>query len=122
MSSPDPADDHPVPELFAFGSPVLPGLAKVGEEMNELGTVMWKLSMINGADMYWNGRVLHKELRDELADVISAAQYFLKINDFDQELVESRIKFKTSLYEQWTREQGARYRQQEEQKRIAAGE
>lgn len=89
---------------YAFNTTHWPGLAKVGEEMNELGIELNKLLMVGGdTDAYWGKRPLRQNIVEETADVLASARYFAQQNFTAEELkfLEWRIAIKTSNYHEW---------------------
>lgn len=87
---------NPIP--YAMGSAVFPGLAKVLEEMNELGEVLSKILM-TGSLNHWHGD-LTDSLIEELGDVCFAIDYFVKHNLSDGATVRlnKQIEMKQATY------------------------
>lgn len=81
------------------------GIAKLQEEMGELQVVLGKLHAYPDGehpDMGYSAPLLQR-LVDELADVIAAAQWFVKMNvdDEGKKAIDWRIGYKQGRYEQW---------------------
>lgn len=81
------------------------GIAKLMEEMGELQTVLGKLMAYpNGEhpDMRYAPPLLNR-LRDELADVLAATQFFIghNLTGEECEAIEARVAYKTRRLEEW---------------------
>ena len=87
---------NPIP--YAMGSAVFPGLAKVLEEMNELGEVLSKILM-TGSLNHWHGD-LTDSLIEELGDVCFAVGYFVDHNlgDGAKVVLNKQIEMKQAAY------------------------
>lgn len=114
---------HRIPEAFSFGSPRLPGLAKIAEEKDEAGVLIGKLMMTGGDSEYWEGRELHPELMEELADLKAAIEVFIELNlTYEGKQVptderfrfEQRVQAKKRLFEKWHRSRTELYQRQNE--------
>lgn len=81
------------------------GYAKLLEEMNELGVVAAKRITVGG-DSYFDGRDLHLEAMDEIADVLAAIDYILFANYYPHEMkiIRARRKEKLSKFKGWAKE------------------
>jgi hypothetical protein len=92
---------------FSIGGNVLPGLGKLVEEMNELGTVLGKLIATSGQLTYWEGKPLDERLVEELADVQAAMEFFIRhnLNQAQVYQIESRYWSKITLFSKWHTEQ-----------------
>jgi len=90
---------------FAFGSKVWPGLAKLVEELGEVGQVCGKLMMTGGEPEHWDGSDLHECMALELGDVLAAAEFLLTHNPLDRALVEAQFEKKLALFKRWHEEQ-----------------
>jgi len=103
---------------FAFGDPVLPGLAKLAEEIGEaqeaislvlmsrhlgrLGQVVGKLMMTHGDPAHWSGN-LREMLLDEIADVEASIVFFNRHNMVPDErrAMARRVTAKVNKFELW---------------------
>lgn len=105
-------------EAFAFGDPVWPGLAKLGEECGEaqeaialtllsrhlgkLGQVIGKLMMTHGDPAHWSGN-LRTMLLDEIGDVEASIVFVCRHNLTEEERREMarRVTRKVTKFELW---------------------
>lgn len=88
--------------LFSFGSDVFPGLAKLLEEMGELGQVCGKLMGTGGQVEHWDGTNLRDRLEEELGDLEAAILFFGLANpDIDLMKVMARSQKKLELFKAW---------------------
>lgn len=100
--------DSPVPRIpaFAFGSPVLPGLAKLCEESGEVVQVVGKLMMTGGGAQYWDGVNLDDKLLEEISDLQAALEFFVQHNRERISIVAfcERVREKKAKFERWHEE------------------
>ena len=92
-------DDPNIP--YKLGSTVWPGLAKVIEEMNELGTVIGKIQGVGGEETDWVGNKLRAHLMEEVADVMATLHFLVVKNNLDAGAIETRKQGKLVKYERW---------------------
>lgn len=89
--------------MFAFGDKEWPGIAKLIEEIGELGQVIGKLMMTHGMAGHWDGSDLRVRLVMEMADVAAAID-FVRVHVLSPDewrVLVARIKEKSLLYEKW---------------------
>lgn len=89
---------------FNFGPDVVwPGVAKMVEEMHELGVPLGKLIMRQGDTNYWGGRDLRPEIVDEAADVMAAVVFMATANFTVDEMLKfsTRYEHKFGVYMRW---------------------
>lgn len=109
MSAPDPREPGP----YGIGSDHWPGVGKVIEEMNELGTVLGKLFGSGGAREHWSGDLINM-MQDEMADVWAAFDFLIEANpDFRLRpewgrgdgigYIVKRRQWKFDLFQSWHR-------------------
>lgn len=81
------------------------GYAKLLEEMSELGTVAAKRIAVNG-DSYYDGRDLHEESGEEIADVLAAIKFILAKNFYPHEIriLKARERAKYLQFLEWDKE------------------
>jgi len=90
---------------YAIGQDHYEGLAKVGEEMSELGVEFFKLMATGGNPKYWGDKNLHVGISCEVADLYAALDFFVAKNKwFDVGFVARRRKTKLSAYNEWSEE------------------
>ena len=79
-----------------------PGLAKVLEEMQELGIELSKIVMLDGGTKHWKGDV-RPLMIDELADVLASVNWFVEHNltNAEQCQMEIRQAVKMGKYDRW---------------------
>lgn len=65
---------------FDIGSKVWPGLGKVLEESGELSQILAKIIATGGSLWYFDGSNLGDKLRDEVADLYAALDFFCEFN------------------------------------------
>lgn len=99
--------DGKPPEPSPWGAPVLPlaerkALGKLGEETNELGTVLFRIHL-QGLDEQVPGetKTNRQWLEEELADVMATAALAVKKLNLDLEFITERAKKKTTYLEKW---------------------
>lgn len=88
--------------MYTIRSDRWKGLAKLQEEMGELQTVLSKIVENGGSLEYWGGVDLRVNLKEELADVGAALDYFVYNNLSMSEIIEidGRALNKTTKYEE----------------------
>lgn len=88
---------------FALGGDVLPGAAKVLEEMGELQQVLGKFLATGGSPEHWDGSDLRQRLIEELGDLSAAILIFgdLNLTHEESERVNARGRDKYALFSQW---------------------
>lgn len=92
------SDAHP----YGIGSNVWPGLAKLLEEMGELGQVLGKVMACDGPDaVYWDGTSLRPQLLEEMGDVQAALLFFLEHNDLSRTDLHLRANMKLDKFRHW---------------------
>lgn len=93
--------------MFRIGSKLWPGLSKLGEEANEVGTVCFKIIGVEGAPIYWDGTNLRNRLAAELGDLHAALDYFVMhaLTPAEQATVAKVRAEKFELYMRWHEEQ-----------------
>lgn len=91
---------------FALGSDILPGAAKVIEEMGELQQVLGKYLATGGDPAHWDGSDLRQRLIEELGDLSAAILIFGDLNLTAEEgaAVTTRGHEKYALFTQWHNE------------------
>lgn len=79
-----------------------PGVAKVLEEMNELGVELGKLMGSNGKTKHWTGD-LKPRIMDEAADVLAAVTFMIDFNfkDEDHDYILERFEKKYKTFTGW---------------------
>lgn len=77
MSSGHPDAQERCP--YGIGDRMWPGVGKVLEEQNELGTVLGKLMGSGGSIDHWSGNLL-RMMQGEIADVRAALQFLEEAN------------------------------------------
>lgn len=87
--------------MFAFGSTVWPGLAKLIEECGEVQQVAGKLIATGGAFEHWDGTDLRDRLIDEIADLRAAIRFVIVFNDLNMEAIREREEEKMETFEGW---------------------
>jgi len=89
--------------MFAIGDDKFPGLAKLQEEMNELGVELSKLTMTKGSYDYWGNRSLKAGIEEEeVADVLAALIFFSSTaENLDGERMANRSNAKYKLFWAW---------------------
>lgn len=96
--------NKPLPYQIESDEGDWPGLAKLVEEMGELGTILGKIMSNGGKTAYWGGVNLLDELHDELSDVTAALCFFCEQNKIDLVRYSERGDLKLDRYEQWREE------------------
>ncbi len=93
--------------MFKIGSRLWPGLAKLGEEANEVGTVCFKIIGVSGETIYWDGTNLRNRLAAELGDLLAAADYLIAhaLSPVEQARVAKIRSEKFELFMRWHQEQ-----------------
>ena len=86
---------------FTFGSDTWPGLAKLIEECGEVLQIAGKLITTNGENNYWDDRDLHKDLAEELGDLVAATSFVITYSGLDDDEVFERADMKMVLFEEW---------------------
>jgi hypothetical protein len=82
----------------------LKGIAKVGEECGELGTVVCKAVQVGGLhEPHWSGDLVAMA-EDEMGDVLAAIQYATERNGLNKQRIEERRQMKYNLFVQWESE------------------
>lgn len=100
--------DSRAPGMFAFGDEHWPGVAKLVEEMGELGQVIGKLMMVHGSRSHWSGD-LRQQFIDELADV-QAATFFVErhiLTQGERSEMHERYLEKVDKFEEWHKDMDA---------------
>lgn len=92
---------------YSIGSDVWPGMSKVIEECGELQQVLGKIIALGGETEHWDGTDLRDRVRDELADLAAAIEFFIEMNEDDKgfDLIAERAERKLELFQQWQAEQ-----------------
>lgn len=85
---------------FSIGSAIWPGLGKIVEEKDELGTVLGKLMAYPKGD-HPDGSDLYADLHEELADVCAAVEFFVAANGLDEEFIARRAGQKIGRFHHW---------------------
>ncbi len=89
--------------MFKISSEKWAGVAKVIEEMGELGCELGRLMAVDGnAETHWKGDI-RPAILDETADVLAAISFFIGKNFTDEELeyVMNRSDVKLNMFAQW---------------------
>jgi NTP pyrophosphatase (non-canonical NTP hydrolase) len=77
------------------------GLAKLTEELGELGQVVGKLLAYPEGDHPDGGRPLRDRLEDETADVIAACMFVIESHKLDGSYVHERVEKKLARFRKW---------------------
>lgn len=93
------------PSPFSIGSSKWPGVAKLLEEMGEVGQVCGKLIAVDGARAHWDGSDLYERLELEIGDVLAAADFLAEHNPLRVEAIEAQRRTKLALFNEWHTEQ-----------------
>ena len=89
---------------FFIGADDFGGVFKLQEECAELSVVLAKLVTVD-AGPYYDGRNLPKEIVDELADVVAAANFYMGRRPAEEvERYCERLIEKGKRFEEWDRE------------------
>lgn len=98
-------DELPRPERYDVGSPTLPGLSKLLEELGEVIQVGGKYLAVDGQPEHWDGN-LDEMMADELGDALAAIGWFMHYNfdRIDQSRVLARREAKMFTYDRWREE------------------
>ncbi len=93
--------------MFAFGSKILPGLAKIAEEFGEAQQVIGRLMMTRGRSSHWSGADLRDDLVAELADAKAAIAFFEDhaLQEPERERMRRLEQIKYERFVQWHKEQ-----------------
>ena len=90
------------PDSFGIASKNWPGLAKLGEEANEVGQEVMKIVATGGGLFYGVGTPLFEEtLWDEIGDLLAAIRYAVVKNCMPLGYIEGRAEMKYRKYEDW---------------------
>lgn len=82
----------------------LKGLAKLGEECNEVGQIVCKAAQVGGIDgAHWSGD-LRDMLELEMGDVLAAIEFATRKNNLDRNRIWDRRFDKFSLFLKWDKE------------------
>lgn len=80
------------------------GLAKLGEECNEVGQVVCKAIQAGSIDNHhWSGD-LRVMLEDELGDLLAAAKFVMDKLQLDQDRIGDRMDLKYERFTKWDQE------------------
>lgn len=79
----------------------LNGLAKLTEELGELGQVVGKLIAYPDGDHPDGGKYLNARLEDEIADVIAACMFVVEAHKLNGSFVTERVEKKLERFIQW---------------------
>lgn len=92
---------------FSIGSKVWPGTSKVIEEMGELQQLLGKLLGTAGETKHWDGSDLKERLKEEIADVMAALEFFQENNFTANDLLDIayRTEEKGLLFSKWHSDQ-----------------
>lgn len=93
--------DHKISTSFSIGSPNLPGLSKLVEEMGEVQQVVGKIMGLGHAGDHWDGTNLKDRLEEELADNMAAICFVAAANDLDLDKILARSVAKQDTYGRW---------------------
>lgn len=93
---------------YEIGSDNWPGLSKVVEESGELLQVLGKIMGTGGETEYWDGTDLAERLREEIADLTAALDFFQDMNfnriyrkEGDWLSMKNRISYKLGKFRFW---------------------
>lgn len=92
--------------MFAIGDDQWPGLSKLSEEAGEVVQVIGKLMGTHGKAKHWDGTDLRQRLIEEIADVMTACELVIELNDLDG--IEKRKYEKLALFHKWHANQTTR--------------
>lgn len=90
-----------IDQPFTFGSDVFPGVAKLVEECGEVLQIAGKLITVNGENNYWEGRDIHQEFSEELADLLAAVTFTIDRSGLDQGEIYERATMKLARFKRW---------------------
>lgn len=90
-----------IDQPFTFGSDVFPGLAKLVEECGEVLQIAGKLITVKGENNYWEGRDIHQEFSEELADLLAAVTFTIDRSGLDQAEIYERATMKLARFGEW---------------------
>ena len=90
------------PKKFGIASRSWTGLAKLGEEANEVGQEIFKIIATGGSMEYGDGTGLTENLLlDEIGDLLAAIEYVLTKNKMPLAHILKRKNLKLKRYEDW---------------------
>lgn len=92
--------------MYAFGDKEWPGLAKLAEEIGEVGQVIGRLMMTHGSSEHWTGNDLRSDLIDEMADVKAAIEFMemKTLSTPEADYLRRRVERKVLKFLSWHRE------------------
>jgi NTP pyrophosphatase (non-canonical NTP hydrolase) len=87
---------------YSIGGLIWPGLAKVLEEVGEVGQVLAKIMGGGGATQHWDGKGdLKVRLEEELGDLLAAVNFLITQNDLDQIRIDRQRAGKAAQFLVW---------------------
>ena len=88
-------------QQYAIGSTHIPGLSKFIEEVGEALQIVGKIMGLGRFGKHWDGKNLRRELEDEMADVLAAANFVIERNGLDRDRIDKRVKKKIERFNRW---------------------
>jgi len=94
-----------LPGQYSIGSSKWNGLSKLIEECGEVSQVAGKIIGNDGALQHWDGSNLRRRMRQELADLLAAIDFFMVTNGLAYDVqIQSRRKRKLKRFIKWNKE------------------